>query len=74
MRVARDFPLIVADILPSVTFPSLWNVCHMDVDMWEDVKGIPLLETNSCSTCGVAAVNWLCTVLRYMSIVLCQSS
>lgn len=64
MPVARDFLTIVADIHPFVTIPSLWNVRHTEVDTCEDVRDIPLLETNSCSTCGVAFVNWLHTVLR----------
>ena len=42
----------------------------MDFDTCKVVRGILLLEKNSCSTCGVAAVNWHHTVLRYMSVVL----
>lgn len=74
MPVARDFRMIVADILSSVTISSLWNVCHTDVDTCEDVRGILLLETNSCSTCGVGYLNLLYTVHRYVSIILCTLS
>ena len=49
---------------------TLWNARHMDFDTCKVVRGILLLEKNSCSTCGVAAVNWHHTVLRYMSVIL----